>query len=250
TALAPRTANRTAPPPPGTRPTAPTTPSPEPAGTHDPAAQRHRRQRCAGRQRPGSGGLAVAAACRSPSRPTARGERAPPRHARRRTDRLPATAPDTRPQPTAPRPAPDNPPAPPRPPLRPTIHRTPPRQPPHRRHARHRALRTRAAPHPATRHLGQPLSARRRRHGASRHGLLTAGWPWRPPAAIEPTASASGPALMQWPFRLGRRTPRLTPAPVGHPHAPQRPPAHPPTPAHYPPPYTCQGPTHHLLRRH
>ena len=76
--LAPRTANRTAPPPPGTRPTAPATPSPAPAGTHDPAAQRHRRSRCAGRQRPGSGGLAVAAACRSPNRPTARGERAPP----------------------------------------------------------------------------------------------------------------------------------------------------------------------------
>jgi len=50
------------------------------------------------------------------------------------------------PHPTIPRP-------PPRPPPRPTIHRTPPRQPPHRRHAGHRALRTRAAPHPATRHL-------------------------------------------------------------------------------------------------
>jgi len=50
------------------------------------------------------------------------------------------------PHPTIPR-------TPPRPPPRPTIPRTPPRQPPHRRHARHRALRTRAAPHPATRHL-------------------------------------------------------------------------------------------------
>jgi len=76
--LAPRTANRTAPRPPGRRPIAPTTPYPAPAGTHDPAAQRHRRERCAGRQRPGRGGLAVAAACRSPNRLTARRERALP----------------------------------------------------------------------------------------------------------------------------------------------------------------------------
>ena len=104
-----------------------------------------------------------------------------------------------------------------RPPPRPTISRTPPRQPPHRRHAPQCALHTRAAPHPATRHLWQPLSARRRRHGASRHGLLTAGWPWRPPAATELRASGSGPALLKWPFRRPGERRDSPPHPLGTP---------------------------------
>ena len=150
--LAPRTANRTAPRPPGRRPIAPTTPYPAPAGTHDPAAQRHRRQRCAGRQRPGSGGLAVAAACRSPNRPTARGERAPP----------------------TPRPPPNRPLARHCTRHSPATHRTTPctRQSPGPPHAHHRARLSTAPHHDSRRTDGTPDTAHSAR--APRHTQLPA----------------------------------------------------------------------------
>jgi len=150
---------------------------------------------------------------------------------------LARTPPHQAPHPTIPPPPSRRPPRPPSP-------RTPPRQPPHRRHVRHRALRTRAAPHPATRHLLQPLSARRRRHGASRHGLLTAGWPWRPPAAIEPTASASG--------RAGPVAMAVSAGPPNaatHPRT-RRAPPRPATPTGAPADTRPLSPTVHLSRTH
>jgi len=208
------------PPPPGRWPTAPMTLSTTPARTRTPLPPHDARRRLtgAGRQGPGGGGLAVGAACRSPNRPAARGERArptprlptnrrharhftqyspaphhtspgtartpttapdtpshpttpvpapnnppppPPRPARRRPDPTPATTPHTRPHPTTPAPAPPArvpphpklPRPPPRQPPHPTLPHTPPRQAPHLPHARHRALRTRSAPHPGTHHL-------------------------------------------------------------------------------------------------
>jgi len=153
--FAPRTANRNAPPQHGRRHTAPTTPSPAPAGTHDPSRRttppppKMSRTSAAWERKAGRcGRLPLAEPPRRPWRtrplhatpadePTAR----PPLH--RTLARYP---PHQAPHPTLPL-------TPPRPPPRPTIPRTPRRQTPHRRHARHRALRTRAAPHPVTRHL-------------------------------------------------------------------------------------------------
>jgi len=49
----------------------------------------------------------------------------------------------------------------------------------------------------------------------------------------------AGPGAMT--VAAAHPTPRLTPAPVGHPHAPQSPPAHPPTPANYLSPSTYRA---------
>jgi len=164
------------PPPPSRRPTVSMTPSTAPAGTRRPRPSHDARDRQsgAGRQGPAGGGLAVAAACRSPNRPAARGECALPtprlptsrRHARHYTQYSPAphhTSPGTTRTPTT---APDTPPPPATPAAAPTA-----RPPPHAPHARRAAPRF---PPPLTAPVRPPLPTRcqpaRARHG----GLATA----------------------------------------------------------------------------
>ncbi|OSX74803.1 hypothetical protein BU14_0267s0004, partial [Porphyra umbilicalis] len=163
----------------------------------------------------------------------------PPRHAHRRTDRTPATAPNTRPQPTAPGPAPDTPP-------HSTTPTTAPDYPPHPTTP---AAELTAGPQPRA-----PLA---RRATPSYPAPLTAPLCPPPPTRCQPARAAPGglavaaarrhradgvrqrPGPVSMAVSAVCRTPRPTPAPVGHPHAPQRPPAHPPTHANYPPPCAC-----------
>jgi len=221
------------PPPPGRRPTASMTRSTAPAGTRSPHPPHdaRRRQSGAGRQRPGGGGLAVAAACRSPNRPAARGERARPlpglpknrRHACHYTHYSPTTAPDTPPHPTTPVAAPNTPPPPAtpaaaptaRPPLHPTLARTPPHQPPRRPHACHRTLQSPALHHTRRRTYRTPATARSER--AQRHTQVptTSNSPC-PPAAADTVPAVTGSSRRAG--HSGRPPRTATPSP--HPRGP------------------------------
>jgi len=178
------------PPPPDRRPTAPMTPFIAPAGTRRPLPQHNARssQSGAGRQRPGSGGLAVAAASRSPNRPAARGERACP------TPRLQTNRRRTRHY---------------------THHSlSPPHQPPHRPHAHHRG-RNSPAPHHAscrTQHSPSPRHASRRTDGTP------ATTPYTRP---HPTTPAPAPTARVPPHPTIPRTPPRQPP---HPTFPRIPP--------------------------
>jgi len=162
-----------------------------------------------------------------------------PRHALRRTDRTPATAPNTRPQPSAPGPAPDTPPHPTTPttapdylPHPPTPAAAPTARPTVR--APHARRATPSYPPPLAAPLCPPPPTRCQPARAAHGGLAVAAARRHRADGVRQRA---GPVEMA--VSAARRTPRLTPALVGHPHAPQRPPAHPPTHATYPPPCIC-----------
>jgi len=181
--------------PPGRRPTSHTTPSTATAGTRraQPPHNACRHESGAGRQRPGSRGLAVAVASFSPSLPAARGERArltprlpthwtqkrhytsyfpAPQNTSSRATRTPTTAPNTPPHRTTQVAAPSTArhPATPaaattaRAPLHPVLARNPPHQPPAGTHAYNRTLQSLAPHHASRRTQHSPAPHHARRH--------------------------------------------------------------------------------------